>query len=198
MTPTVTPTVTRSTAVSTNRTARRRRDGSSSDATSGGAGCEVEASPVTVLWSVRTLGWRDDIQLAPTGDKLSIDIRDKDGNAVRGLAIKATAGGAAQAEAMRRSQSIKDAKDRESAEEIAKVLVSRTINVKARSAAGGKLFGSVTNVEIAHAIAEQANVELDRKTIHLDEHIKTTGSHQVQIRLHGDVEFPVTVEVTGS
>ena len=49
----------------------------------------------------------------------------------RGLAIKATAGGAAQAEAMRRSQSIKDAKDRESAEEIAKVLVSRTINVKA-------------------------------------------------------------------
>lgn len=99
---------------------------------------------------------------------------------------------------MRRSQSIKDAKDRESAEEIAKVLVSRTINVKARSAAGGKLFGSVTNVEIAHAIAEQANVELDRKTIHLDEHIKTTGSHQVQIRLHGDVEFPVTVEVTGS
>lgn len=67
----------------------------------------------------------------------------------RGLAIKATAGGAAQAEAMRRSQSIKDAKDRESAEEIAKVLVSRTINVKARSAAGGKLFGSVTNVEIA-------------------------------------------------
>jgi large subunit ribosomal protein L9 len=116
----------------------------------------------------------------------------------RGLAIKATPGGAAQAEAMRRSQSIKDAKDRESAEEIAKILVSRTITVKARAGAGGKLFGSITNVEIAHAIADQANVELDRKTIHLDEHIKTIGSHQVQIRLHGDVEFPVTVEVTGS
>lgn len=116
----------------------------------------------------------------------------------RGLAITATEGGAAQAEAMRRSQSIKDAKDRESAEEIAKQLVSRTINVKARSASGGKLFGSVTNIEIAHAILEQAGVEIDRKSIHLDEHIKTTGSHQVQIRLHGDVEFPVTVEVNGS
>lgn len=116
----------------------------------------------------------------------------------RGLAIKATPGNAAQAEAMRRSQSLKDAKDRESAEEIAKVLVSRTITVTARAGSGGKLFGSVTNAEIADAIAKQANVELDRKTIHLDEHIKTTGSHQVQIRLHGDVEFPVTVEVNGS
>ncbi|MFN8049847.1 MAG: 50S ribosomal protein L9 [Acidimicrobiales bacterium] len=116
----------------------------------------------------------------------------------RGLAIKATAGNDAQAEAMRRSRSIKDAKDRESAEEIAKVLVSRTITVKARAGAGGKLFGSITNVEIAHAIAEQANVEVDRKAIHLDEHIKTVGSHQVQVRLHGDVEFPVTVDVSGS
>lgn len=116
----------------------------------------------------------------------------------RGLAIAATPGGAAQAEAMRKSQNLKDAKDRESAEEIAKTLVSRTINITARSASGGKLFGSVSSVEIAQAIADQANVELDRKSIHLDEHIKTTGSHQVQIRLLGGVEFPVTVEVTGS
>lgn len=116
----------------------------------------------------------------------------------RGLAIKASAGNEAQAEAMRRSRSVKDAKDRESAEEIAKVLVSRTITVKARAGGGGKLFGSITNVEIAQAIAEQAGVELDRKSIHLDEHIKTIGTHQVQVRLHGDVEFPVTVDVSGS
>ena len=116
----------------------------------------------------------------------------------RGLAMKATPGGAAQAESMRRARTVKDAKDRESAEEIAKVLVSRTINVKARAGSGGKLFGSITNHEIADAIAEQAKVEIDRRSIHLDEHIKTVGSHQVQVRLHGDVEFPVTVEVTGS
>lgn len=116
----------------------------------------------------------------------------------RGLAIRATPGGAAQAEAMRRARSIKDAKDRESAEEIAKILVSRTITVKARAGAGGKLFGSISNVDIAQAISEQTKVEIDRKAVHLDEHIKTTGSHQVQVRLHGDVEFPVTVEVTGS
>lgn len=116
----------------------------------------------------------------------------------RGLAMAATPGGAAQAEAMRRSQALRDAKDREHAEEIAKRLVSRTINVRARSAAGGKLFGSVTNVEIAHAILDQTEIDLDRKAIHLDEHIKTTGSHQVMVRLSGGVEFPVTVEVAGS
>lgn len=116
----------------------------------------------------------------------------------RGLAIKSTPGGAAQAEAMRRARNIKDAKDRESAEEIAKVLVSRTINVSARAGAGGKLFGSISAHEITTAILEQAKVEIDRKAVQLSDHIKAVGSYQVQIRLHGDVEFPVTVEVSGS
>ena len=114
------------------------------------------------------------------------------------MCIRDRAGSASQAEAMRRSRSIKDAKDRESAEEIAKVLVSRTIKVTARAGAGGKLFGSITNVEIAQAIAEQTRVEIDRRSIHLDEHIKTTGTHLVQVRLHGDVEFPVSVDVSAS
>ena len=60
----------------------------------------------------------------------------------------------------------------------------------ARAGGAGKLFGSVTEVEISEAIAEQANVEVERRSIHLDDHIKTVGSHQVQLRLHGDVEFP--------
>ena len=116
----------------------------------------------------------------------------------RGLAIKATPGGAAQAEAMRRARTLKDSKDREASEEIAKVLVSRTIAIVSRAGSGGKLFGSVTNQEISAAIAAQANVEIDRRSIHIDDHIKTLGDHQVQIRLHGDVEFPVTVSVTAS
>ena len=116
----------------------------------------------------------------------------------RGLALKATAGSQTQAEAMRRKRVIKDAKDRESAEEIAKVLVPKVITISARAGEGGKLFGSITQADIAAAVADQVHVELDRRSIHLDEHIKTTGSHQVQVRLHSDVEFPVTVEVTAS
>ncbi|NLA34477.1 MAG: 50S ribosomal protein L9 [Actinobacteria bacterium] len=112
-----------------------------------------------------------------------------------GYAMKATAGTEAQAEAMRRSASIKDAREREQAEEVAKGLVSRTITIKARAGAGGKLFGSITQNEIVAAIAEQAGVDIPRKAVRLDEHIKQTGDHSVQIRLHHDVEFPVSIQV---
>lgn len=112
-----------------------------------------------------------------------------------GYAIKATAGTEAQAEAMRRAASIKDAREREQAEEVAKGLVSRTITIKARAGAGGKLFGSITQSEIVAAIAEQAGVDIPRKAVRLDEHIKQTGDHSVQIRLHHDVEFPVSIQV---
>ena len=113
----------------------------------------------------------------------------------RGLAFKATSGTEAQASAMRRSAGIKDAREREQAEEIAKGLVTRTITIKARAGAGGKLFGSITQSEIVAAIAEQANVDVPRKAVRLDEHIKQTGDHSVQVRLHHDVEFPVSVKV---
>jgi large subunit ribosomal protein L9 len=57
------------------------------------------------------------------------------------------------------------------------------------------LFGSVTTTNIAEAIAEQAGIEIDRHRLQLDEPIKALGTHQVPLRLHSDVEFPVTVEV---
>ena len=113
----------------------------------------------------------------------------------RGLAMAATEGAVDQAKAMRRARDIKDARDRESAEEVAKVLVARTIEVAARAGGGGRLFGSVTNAEIAEAVQAQTGIELDRKDLHLDEHIKELGTHQVTARLHADVQFPITVEV---
>jgi large subunit ribosomal protein L9 len=115
--------------------------------------------------------------------------------APRGLAMAATEGAADQAAAMRRARDIKDARDRESAEEVAKVLVARTIEVPARAGGGGRLFGSVTSTEIAEAVLAQTGIELDRKDLHLEEHIKELGTHQVTARLHADVQFPITVEV---
>ena len=67
----------------------------------------------------------------------------------RGLAFLATDGAVEQAGAMRRSRDVKDAKDRESAEEIAKKLVSKKIEVVAKAGDTGRLFGSVTEAESA-------------------------------------------------
>lgn len=113
----------------------------------------------------------------------------------RELAFPATDGAMAQAEAMRRSRDVKDAKDREGAEEIAKVLVARTIEIPARVGSGGRLFGSVTTAEVVDAVLEQTGIELDRKDLQLDEHIKDLGTHHLVARLHADVQFPITIEV---
>ncbi|MCB1260243.1 MAG: 50S ribosomal protein L9 [Acidimicrobiales bacterium] len=113
----------------------------------------------------------------------------------RGLALKATPGVEAQAESMRRSRDQKDAQDRSAAEDIAKVLVPLTITVPAKAGAEGKLFGSVTTAEIAQAVADQARVDLDRKTIEVPEAIKTTGEHMVSVKLHADVQFQFKLDV---
>jgi large subunit ribosomal protein L9 len=115
----------------------------------------------------------------------------------KGHAIAATAGVTAQANAMRRARDLKDAKDREAAEVVARKLVPMVIRIAARAGSGdqAKLFGSITTSDIADAVAEQAKVSIDRRRLHLDEPIKSLGTHEVPVKLHSDVEFRVTVEV---
>jgi large subunit ribosomal protein L9 len=113
----------------------------------------------------------------------------------KGMAIKASDGVVSQASAMRRSRDLKDAKDREAAETVARTLVPKVIRVKARAGAEGRLFGSVTAPEIAAAVLEQTGVELDRRRLQLDDPIRSVGTHEVPVKLHSDVEFRITLEV---
>jgi large subunit ribosomal protein L9 len=116
----------------------------------------------------------------------------------KGFALKATSGNIDQASSMRRARDIRDAKDRGAAEEVAQSLVPKVITVKAKAGAEGRLFGSVTSSDVATAVQEQTGVELDRRKLHLDEPIKSLGTHQVPTRLHPDVEFAITVEVVSA
>ncbi len=110
------------------------------------------------------------------------------------LAIVATDGAVSQANSMRRARDLKDAADRSAAEEIARALVAKVITIKARAGSEGRLFGSVTSTDVVEAIAAQSGVELDRRKVHVDP-IKTLGTHSASVKLHSDVEFPVTIEV---
>ena len=116
----------------------------------------------------------------------------------KGQALRATAGVDKQAAAMRRSRDIKDAKDRAAAETVARTLVPAVIKITARAGTEGKLFGSVTTQDIVEAVSTQTGVVLDRRRLHLDEPIKSVGTHEIPVKLHSDVEFRVTVEVAGS
>jgi large subunit ribosomal protein L9 len=113
----------------------------------------------------------------------------------KGLAMKATPGATSQAASMRRARDVKDARDRGAAEEIATRLVPAVITVKAKAGSEGRLFGSVTAADVAEAVLAQTGIELERRRVHLDEPIKSIGTHQLSVKLHADVEFPITVEV---
>jgi large subunit ribosomal protein L9 len=113
----------------------------------------------------------------------------------KGKAFRASDGVVKQAQAMRRSRDLKDARDREAAETVARTLVPAVIKIPAKAGSEGKLFGSVTVADLVAAVGQQAGVELDRRRVHLDAPIKTLGTHQVPVKLHADVEFAITVEV---
>lgn len=113
----------------------------------------------------------------------------------RSLAFIATKGAEAQAEGMRRSRDVKDTAARSAAQDVAKSLVNSPVNITARVGADEKLFGSITTADIAEAVEAQKGVEIDRRNITLDEPIKAIGTYLVPVKLHADVEFPVTIEV---
>lgn len=113
----------------------------------------------------------------------------------QGLALKATPGAERQAEGMRRSRELRDAADRAVAEEMASRLVNTPITIAARAGEGGKLFGSVTTADVVRALAEQANVTIDRRALSTDDAIKELGTHMITAKVHADVQFPITVEV---
>ena len=113
----------------------------------------------------------------------------------RGLALKASSGSQKQADAMRRNRESRERRDREAAQALAAQFEGRTITIKARAGGEGRLFGSVTAVDIAEAVQSQTGADIDRRKLTLDEPLKELGGADVQVRLHPDVVATIHVEV---
>ena len=91
----------------------------------------------------------------------------------------------------------KFAADKEAAEKLAKKLTAAPVVVKTRVGDNGKLFGSITSMDIAQAVSEQLGTEIDKKKIILDKPIKETGVFDVGIKLFTDVTAKVKVRIEG-
>lgn len=90
----------------------------------------------------------------------------------------------------------KEGKIKNEALNLAKALENITVKVGAKAAASGKIFGSVNNIQIAEAIKEQFNYEVDRKRITIDgESVKEIGTYTAKINLHKEVKVEITFEV---
>lgn len=84
----------------------------------------------------------------------------------------------------------------EAAQELAKMLSEKTVEVKMKAGEGGKAFGSVSSKEIATACKEQFGIELDKKKIVLADAIKNFGVYEVSVKLHQKVLAKLNVHVS--
>jgi large subunit ribosomal protein L9 len=117
----------------------------------------------------------------------------------RRLAIVATRGAEKQVASIQRAQSARAIRDLGHAREVAAQLGELTVTVKAKAAGdSGRLFGSVTAADVVKAVQSAGGPALDRRTVDVPGQIKTTGTHQVTVRVHPEVTADLAVAVVAS
>ena len=112
----------------------------------------------------------------------------------QGKALEATKGNIARFEQQRSRLMQQYAKEKDVAQAFADRLGEITLTIPQRVGESDRLYGSVTNVHIAEALAKKG-LDIDRKKIDMPEPIKTLGAHEAVIKLHTDVKAIIKIEV---
>lgn len=113
----------------------------------------------------------------------------------RGFAVEATEGNIRNLEKQKQIQKENEAIQKAKAEEVALKLSKGNIVIKTKAGEGGRLFGSITNKDIAEAIEEQLDIKIDRRKIVLENPIKELGIVNVEAKLYPEVTGKFVVEV---
>jgi large subunit ribosomal protein L9 len=113
----------------------------------------------------------------------------------RGLAVRAEKGAVRHAESLKRAHQSRTKAQKGEFEAIAARIIQTPVVVTARAGEEGKLFGSVTAADIAEALSAETGVAVDRRDIHLDEPIRSVGTHEVTVHLHPEVDPVITIDV---
>ncbi len=112
----------------------------------------------------------------------------------RKLAVPATEANRKIIEQERLAALRREAREKAEAEELARMLAGVTVTLREKAGEHDQLFGSVTALHIAQALAQQ-NFHIDRRKIQLEHPIKQLGEYKVPIRLHREVTVEITVQV---
>ncbi|NBI29205.1 50S ribosomal protein L9 [Chengkuizengella marina] len=113
----------------------------------------------------------------------------------RGLVSVATGSNVKQLEQKKKSEQKKKDQQKQDAELLAKKIESTTIEMKTKAGEGGRLFGSITNKQIAEELKKQ-KIVVDKRKIELDSPIRTLGATKVPIKIHPEVTAVAKVQVT--
>ncbi len=113
----------------------------------------------------------------------------------RKLAMEATADAINTMRMNDKAQQERQARERAEAVAISKQLRELTLVVKAKGGGAGRLFGAVTNSEIADALKKNANITIDKRKIVIDEPIKNVGTYTVKCKLGYEIVGQLTIKV---
>ena len=113
----------------------------------------------------------------------------------RKIAMEATADAVNTMRMNDKAAAEKAARERAAAVEISKQLREMTLTVTAKGGGAGRLFGSVTNQEIADALKAKTGITLDKRKIVISDPIKNVGTYTVQCKLGYEITAPLTVKI---
>ena len=127
-----------------------------------------------------------------------VDVKDGYANNFlfpRQLAVAATPGAMKQLEQQQNAKKRKAAEEVANAQEVATQLEAATIKVSAKAGGNGRLFGTITNGQVADALHEQLGVAIDRHKIEMNTSIKALGTYPIEVRLGNNIVAKSAVQV---
>lgn len=116
----------------------------------------------------------------------------------RGKAYEVTKSSLRELDNLKKKRAEREARELNDAEELARRINKSRLIFKLETGETGKAFGSVTTQDIVTRLKNEVGVDLDRHRVHLEHPIKTTGEHELAIKLHHDVTANLKFEVKSS
>jgi len=113
----------------------------------------------------------------------------------QGMAIPLTGANKRRLEVLRQRRAEREAHEYNSMAELAKSVGKLLLMLKVKTGEDGKMFGSITAGAIADELKHQFEITLDRKKIHLDQPLRGMGDHEVELRLHPEVNATLRVRI---
>ena len=143
---------------------------------------------VVLLKDVKNVGKRDDILTVSDGYARNFLFPQK-------LAAEATSGALKEIQRKRAAQDARDAEILAEAKAKAESLKNKVITLEVKCGDKGRLYGSVTNAEVAEALERQHGVKVDKRKIDIGDAIREVGVREISVWLHSGVTTPMKLDV---
>ncbi len=113
----------------------------------------------------------------------------------QGVGVVANANNRKKLDNLIAEEEAKEAARLEDYRAIAQQMEGKTLKIGVKAGTSGKIFGSVTNVQVAQALKEQLGLDVERKKIVLPEEVKDLGTYQANVNLHKEVTTKIEFEL---